>query len=216
MLRIAGGMYKGRRLKMVRDTRVRPMPAQLKESLFDILQEKVQGAVCLDGFAGTGAVGLEALSRGASYVVFLEELSAAVKVIYQNVEKCGCQDQVRVLQEEFNRGVIRLAKEGQSFDLIFIDPPYELLKERNPLKVVKKRGILRPDGVIILRHFNKITPDLVLFERYRILRRGDDVISFYRARSAPGSKRKEIKGSHQKRADALEHDIDASRKNKEE
>jgi len=182
MLRIIGGSQKGRRLKMIRDSRVRPMPGKLREALFNIIQDKVPGAVCLDGFAGSGSLGLEALSRGAARVVFIEEYGPAVKIIRQNIEKCGFQEQARVLQAEFNRGVIQLASEKWSFDLIFIDPPYELLKERNPLKVVKKRGILKPDGLIVLRHFNKITPDLSFFERHRWFRCGDDVISFFRHR----------------------------------
>lgn len=180
MLRIIGGELKGRRLKMINDPKVRPMPAKLREALFNIIQNKVIGATCLDGFAGSGAVGLEALSRGAARVVFIEEYGPAVKVIRQNIEKCGFQERTRIIQEEFNRGVIRLAKERKSFDLIFIDPPYELLKERNPLKVVKKRGILKPNGLIILRHFDKITPDLRFFERFRLVQYGDDVLSFFR------------------------------------
>jgi 16S rRNA (guanine966-N2)-methyltransferase len=182
MLRIIGGRHKGRRLKMVRDPRIRPMPAKLKESLFNLLQEKVKEADCLDGFAGSGAVGLEALSRGAATVVFIEEYGPAVKIIKQNIERCGFQDRTRVLAEEFNRGVIRLSKEKKRFDIIFIDPPYALLLERNPLKVVKKRDLLKPNGIIALRHFNKINPDLRFFERFRLLRSGDDVISFFRHR----------------------------------
>ncbi len=165
---------------MLRDPKVRPMPAKLKEALFNILQDRVKGADCLDGFAGSGAVGLEALSRGAASVVFLEAYPAAAKIIRQNIERLGVEAQTRVLLEEFNRGVIRLAKEKKQFDLIFIDPPYELLKERNPLKAVKKRGILKPGGIILLRHFDKIQPDLRFFERFRLLRCGDDVVSFFR------------------------------------
>ncbi len=180
MLRIIGGEQKGRRLKMIRDPKVRPMPAKLRATLFNIIMDKIPGSFCLDGFAGSGAVGLEALSRGAARVYFIEEYGPAVKIIRHNIERCGFQDRTRILQEEFNRAVIRLAKEKHKFDIIFIDPPYELLRERNPLKVVKKRGILKPEGFIVLRHFNKITPDLRLFERYRLVRCGDDVISFFR------------------------------------
>ncbi len=168
---------------MIGDPKVRPMPAKLREALFNIIKDKIPGSICLDGFAGSGAVGLEALSRGAARVFFIEEYGPAVKIIRHNIDRCGFQDRTRVLQEEFNRGVIRLAREKCRFDLIFIDPPYELLKERNPLKVVKKRGVLKPDGFIVLRHFNKITPDLRLFDRYRWFRCGDDIISFFRYRS---------------------------------
>lgn len=198
MLRIIGGLHKGRRLKMLRDARVRPMPAKLKEALFNILQERLKGAHCLDGFAGSGAVGLEAISRGAASVVFLEALPAAAKIIRQNIERLEAEAQTRILLEEFNRGVIRLAKEKKRFDLIFIDPPYDLLKERNPLKVVKKRGILKPGGIILLRHFDKIQPDLRFFERFRLLRSGDDIISFFREPEETSREEEKEKGKKQK------------------
>lgn len=183
---------------MLRDARVRPMPAKLKEALFNILQERLKGAHWLDGFAGSGAVGLEAISRGAASVVFLEALPAAAKIIRQNIERLGAEAQTRILLEEFNRGVIRLAKEKKRFDLIFIDPPYDLLKERNPLKVVKKRGILKPGGIILLRHFDKIQPDLRFFERFRLLRSGDDIISFFREPEETSREEEKGKGKKQK------------------
>lgn len=183
---------------MLRDARVRPMPAKLKEALFNIIQERLKGADCLDGFAGSGAVGLEAISRGAASVVFLEALPAAAKIIRQNIERLGAEARTRILLEEFNRGVIRLAKEKKRFDLIFIDPPYDLLKERNPLKVVKKRGILKRGGIILLRHFDKIQPDLRFFERFRLLRSGDDVISFFREPEETSRQEEKGKGKKQK------------------
>ncbi|MGQ9472323.1 MAG: 16S rRNA (guanine(966)-N(2))-methyltransferase RsmD [Candidatus Aminicenantales bacterium] len=198
MLRIIGGLHKGRRLKMLRDARVRPMPAKLKEALFNIIQERLKGADCLDGFAGSGAVGLEAISRGAASVVFLEALPAAAKIIRQNIKRLGAEAQTRILLEEFNRGVIRLAKEKKRFDLIFIDPPYDLLKERNPLKVVKKRGILKRGGIILLRHFDKIQPDLRFFERFRLLRSGDDIISFFREPEEASREEEKGRGKKQK------------------
>ncbi|MGQ9579216.1 MAG: 16S rRNA (guanine(966)-N(2))-methyltransferase RsmD [Candidatus Aminicenantales bacterium] len=198
MLRIIGGLHKGRRLKMLRDARVRPMPAKLKAALFNIIQERLKGADCLDGFAGSGAVGLEAISRGAASVIFLEALPAAAKIIRQNIKRLGAEAQTRILLEEFNRGVIRLAKEKKRFDLIFIDPPYDLLKERNPLKVVKKRGILKRGGIILLRHFDKIQPDLRFFERFRLLRSGDDIISFFREPEEASREEEKGRGKKQK------------------
>ncbi len=178
MLRVIGGAFKGRRLRLVPSPLVRPMPAKLKEALFDILGEKVRGAVALDGFAGTGAVGIEALSRGAEKVVFVEEYYPAVKTIKDNLAKCGAEDRARVIHKEFNRAVILLAKEKVCFDLIFIDPPYKLLEERNPLKVVKKREILKPGGLIVLRHFFKTCPEQRYFKLKRSVTIGDDTLSF--------------------------------------
>ncbi len=179
MLRVIGGAFKGRRLRLVRSPLVRPMPAKLKEALFNILKEKVKDAAVLDGFAGTGAVGIEALSRGASGVVFVEEYYDAVKTIKENLARCEAEDRARVVHKEFNRAVIKLAKESAAFDLIFLDPPYKMLEERNPLKVVKKRSILKPKGVVVLRHFFKTIPDQKYFKLKRAVTIGDDTLSFF-------------------------------------
>jgi len=179
MIRIIGGAFKGRQLKMLRSPLVRPMPAKLREALFNILGDKLRNAAVLDGFAGTGSIGIEALSRGARAVVFVDDFYPAVKTIKDNLAKCEAEDRGRVIHQEFNRAVIRLAKEKAGFDLIFLDPPYKLLEERNPLKVIKKRGILNPRGTIILRHFRKIEPDRRFFESKRVVTLGDDTLSFF-------------------------------------
>jgi 16S rRNA (guanine966-N2)-methyltransferase len=179
MIRIIGGAFKGRRLRMLRSPLVRPMSAKLREALFNILGERVRGAVVLDGFAGTGSIGLEALSRGARTVVFVDDFFPAVKTIRDNLARCRAEDRARVLHQEFNRAVIRLAKEGARFDLVFLDPPYKLLEERNPLKVIKKREILSAKGTIILRHFRKTALDLRYFDPKRDVTLGDDTLSFF-------------------------------------
>lgn len=179
MIRIISGRYKGKRLKKVKSPLVRPMPDKLKESLFNIIQEEVKGCVFLDGFAGTGSVGIEALSRGAAEVVFVDEYFPAIKVIKSNLEKCGIEEGVRVLQGEFNRAVIKLAKENRKFDLIFLDPPYKLLEERNPLKVIKKREILKSGGKVILRRYFKTKFDAKYFKLKREITMGDDSLNFY-------------------------------------
>lgn len=180
MIRIISGRYKGKRLRKVKSPLVRPAPDKLKEALFNIIQEEVKGCVFLDGFAGTGSVGIEALSRGAAEVVFIDDYYQAVKVIKANLEKCGIEEGVRVLKSEFNRAVIRLAKENAKFDLIFLDPPYKLLEERNPLKVIKKRDILNPKGKVILRRYFKTKFEAKYFKLVREITIGDDSINFYR------------------------------------
>jgi 16S rRNA (guanine966-N2)-methyltransferase len=179
MIRVIGGKYKGKRLKKVPGTVVRPMPDKLKESLFSILQDDVRRSVVLDGFAGTGSVGIEALSRGAESVVFIDEYYPAVKVIKINAAKCGVEERVRVIRKEFNRAVIQLAKEKAKFDLIFLDPPYKLVEERNPLKVIYKREILAEGGKIILRHFYKTAFEAKYFDLQRQVTIGDDTLAFY-------------------------------------
>ena len=180
MIRVISGVYKGKRLKKVPSPVVRPMPDKLKESMFNIIQEEVAGSIFLDGFAGTGSVGIEALSRGAKLTVFVDELYFAVKTIKTNLEKCGAGEKAIVLLKEFNRAVIWLARQKMKFDIIFLDPPYKLLDERNPLKVIKKRGILKADGQIILRRYHKTRFEGKYFELVREAAIGDDVLSFYK------------------------------------
>ncbi|TET74081.1 MAG: 16S rRNA (guanine(966)-N(2))-methyltransferase RsmD [Candidatus Aminicenantes bacterium] len=179
MIRIISGLYKGKRLKRVPDSLVRPIPDKLKESLFNIIQEDVRGSVFLDGFAGTGSVGIEALSRGAEKVIFVDNYYPAIKVIKANLSKCGAEDKSRLLRKEFNRAVIQLAQEKMKFSLVFLDPPYRLLDERNPLKVIKKREVLEEGGKIILRHYYKIKFEAKYYDLLRRVTIGDDTLSFY-------------------------------------
>ena len=179
MIRVISGLYRGLRLKKVGHPAVRPMPDKLKTALFNILGNEVRGRVVLDGFAGTGSVGIEALSRGAERVVFVEQLPAALSVLRHNAAKLEAGDRTRILDAEFNRAVIRLAGEGQRFDLIFLDPPYRLLDERNPLKVIRKRGVLASGGLIVLRHHFKTKFEARFFDLKRRTMLGDDTLSFY-------------------------------------
>lgn len=180
MIRVISGLYKGKKLKKVPGLKVRPLPGKLKESLFSILQNDIPGCFFLDGFAGTGSAGIEALSRGAEYAVFIEEYYPAVKVIGDNLKKCVAEENSRVIHGEFNRSVIRLSKEEASFDIIFLDPPYRLMEERNPLKVIRKRGILKKNGLAVVRHHRKTRYFPKDFTPVRRVTIGDDTLVFFR------------------------------------
>lgn len=179
MIRIIGGIYKGKRLKKVPGSRVRPMPHKLRETMFNIIQDDIKSSVVLDGFAGTGSVGIEALSRGAERVIFIDEYNPSINVIKSNLAKCEAEEKAWVIRKEFNRAVIQLASERVTFDIIFLDPPYRLLDERNPLKVIKKREILKPEGLIILRHHFKTRFNAKYYKLQRQTTIGDDTLSFY-------------------------------------
>jgi len=179
MIRVISGAFKGKKLKRVPSRDTRPMPDKLKESLFSIIQSDIIDCAFLDGFAGTGSVGIEALSRGARVAFFIEEAYPAVKIIRSNVTKCEAEDQARIMHKEFNRAVIQLAQEGMKFDMIFLDPPYKLLDTRNPLKVVYKREILNETGMIILRHHFKSRFKSKFFKLQRRIEIGDDILAFY-------------------------------------
>jgi 16S rRNA (guanine966-N2)-methyltransferase len=179
VIRVISGIYKGKRLKRVPSSLVRPMPDKLKEALFNIIQEDLKGRFFLDGFAGSGSVGIEALSRGAENVVFIDDYQPAMKVIKANVAKCDAEARAWIIRRDFNRAVIQLANEERTFDLIFLDPPYKYLDERNPLKVIKKREVLKSGGKIILRHHFKTKFEAKYFKLKRQVTIGDDTISIY-------------------------------------
>ncbi len=178
-IRVISGKYKGKRLKLVRDKKVRPLPHKLKETFFNIIQFEIPGISILDGFAGTGSMGIEALSRGAKHVTFIDDFYPAIKAIKTNIRRCSAEDSTRVIHKEFNRAIIRLSKEEKVFDLIFLDPPYALAEERDPLKVVYKREVLSRGGILVFRHHFKTKFESKYFELKRKTRVADDVLEFY-------------------------------------
>lgn len=181
VLRVFSGIYKGRRLKTPKGPSVRPTTAKLKLSFFDILQDQIRGTIFLDGFGGSGNVGIEALSRGASYVVFIDELPESVNLLRENLEHIGVpRDHYRILLGDYNRSVIALSKEQYKFDIIFLDPPYELLTYANPLKVLFKRGILASDGFVVLERPVFCEFEDEHFKRYRVQTLGRKCLDFYR------------------------------------
>jgi 16S rRNA (guanine(966)-N(2))-methyltransferase RsmD len=181
MLRIFGGLYKGRKLKSVKNPDVRPTTAKVKLSFFDIVQKDIREAIFLDGFGGTGNIGIEALSRGADYVVFVDELTETVKVLKQNLQKIGVpSDHYRIMKGDYNRSVIQLSQDGFKFDMIFLDPPYQLLEYANPLKILYKRDILREDGIVILERPSHLKFDTKYFECFRTQKIGNKCLDFFR------------------------------------
>jgi 16S rRNA (guanine966-N2)-methyltransferase len=189
VIRVIGGTFKGRRLKFLRTPLVRPIQDKLKGALFNIIKDRIQGSWFLDGFAGTGSVGIEALSRGAERAVFVDEYRPVIRILKANIEICGAQDRSIIVSKEFNRAVIDLSKKEASFDIVFLDPPYKLLESRNPLKVVRKRGILKSGGLIILRRYFKIDVPRLDFRIAREIRIGDDILSFLVLPASAGESR---------------------------
>lgn len=181
MLKIFTGFYKGRKLKSVKHPDVRPTTAKVKLSFFDIIQDNIRETIFLDGFGGTGNIGIEALSRGAEYVVFIDQLGETIKALQHNLDKIGIpHDHYRIIKGDFNRSVIQLAKDGFKFDIIFLDPPYQLLEYANPLKVIYKRDILKDDGIIVLERPTFLKFDGKYFDCYRSQKLGRKSLDFFR------------------------------------
>jgi len=123
-MRIVAGEFGGRRLHSPKDERIRPTIDRVREAVFSIIASHVPDARVLDLFAGTGAFGLEALSRGASRAVFVDQSQEAVRIVRENIAICGVQDRAQVILAPVRKALSRLAEAGGIFDLIFMDPPY--------------------------------------------------------------------------------------------
>jgi len=151
-LRIIAGKLAGKRLKSPKTNNLRPTLGKLREALFQICSDEVPGSVCLDLFAGTGAIGLEALSRGADHVTFVDTRCQTVRA---NIELLEVQANCKVIQANFASALPRFASQKKQFDLIFADPPYLLEKEgvslgQKCLFLLDQLSLLRPNGLIFL------------------------------------------------------------------
>ncbi|WGZ95361.1 MAG: 16S rRNA (guanine(966)-N(2))-methyltransferase RsmD [Candidatus Thiothrix putei] len=146
LLRIIGGEWRSRKLRFADVPGLRPTPDRVRETLFNWLQTQVPGARCLDLFAGSGALGLEALSRGASEVVMVEKHPAAAKALRDNIALLGAQQAVLVHDDAFRY----LQRETGAFDLIFLDPPFRKNLLEPVLETLLAKSLLNPDGMIYL------------------------------------------------------------------
>ena len=145
-MRVITGLARGRRLKELKGTETRPTADAVKEGMFNILQFEIEGRSALDLFAGTGQLGIEALSRGAKNAVFVEQRADAVRLIRENLELCGFQERARVVPGE---AMAFLASLRERFDLIFLDPPYDTELLETSLAHIARFDILAPHGIIV-------------------------------------------------------------------
>jgi 16S rRNA (guanine(966)-N(2))-methyltransferase RsmD len=185
MTRIIAGRGKGRRLKAPKGLETRPTGARLRQTLFDILTPELPGCRFLDAFAGSGAIGLEALSRGASRVVFVDASAPAIAVIKENVAALAAAGgEVQVLRQDTRVAMAALADTGVRFDVVYLDPPYDSRLYEEVLEVVSTMGLLQEGGVVVAEHFHKrVLPETIgrLHQR-RSVRVGDHRLTFYRGR----------------------------------
>ena len=157
-MRIIGGSARSRSLETPRGQDTRPTQALVREALFDMLQGEVQDAMVLDLFAGSGALGLESLSRGAASAVFVEKARNAAAVVGRNIEKLGFQDRATLLSMDWQQALSRLAALGKAFDLVFLDPPYRLSLVP-VLSQLTDSALLRPAAILALEHGKGQGPD---------------------------------------------------------
>ncbi len=186
-LRIIGGSARGRTLRSMPGGRVRPTPAALRLALANMLRDSLAGAAVLDVCAGIGSVGLELLSQGAEWAVFLEKDGRAADLIRDNAAGTGLADRAEVWTTSAERGLERLAEDGQSFDFIFVDPPYDLgLALKLLERLAARPALLAPAGRICVQHTRReaLPETLGGLVRQRERRAGDTILSFYGAQDA--------------------------------
>ena len=188
-MRVVAGKFKGRRLKTLKGSAVRPTADRVKESLFRIFAERVVNANFLDLCAGTGSIGLEALSQGARSTSFVDSNYHCIRIIESNLEMCGFdrrQPHIRLIHLDVRKALARLGKRQAKFDLIYFDPPYAAKIHESCLKLIAEGDLLLPTGVLVVEH-RKVqgidwTESLILDELVlsRQERYGDTMLSFYR------------------------------------
>lgn len=185
-MRIISGIAKGRRLKTPKTAAIRPTSDRVREALFNIIAGETAGAHALDLFAGTGALGIEALSRGAEEALFVDEGREALELVRENLKITGFEEKALVVKDKVEKAIGRLASKGLVFNLIFLDPPYKI--SVNLLSDLLERvgsELLANDGLAILEHSAKlIAPDVAGLTQTTTRRYGDTVITIYRREGA--------------------------------
>jgi 16S rRNA (guanine966-N2)-methyltransferase len=186
-MRVIAGTFRSRQLKSLKGNALRPTSDRLRETLFNVLADRVPGSRFLDLFAGTGAVGIEALSRGARESVFLEKHAPAATLIRKNLASLGITSGARVIATDALRGLEKLVTEAASrialFDLIFLDPPYSAAEDyRRVLTCLGTARLLSESSLVIAEHrrSDDLPESFGRLQRVRVLRQGDACLSFYR------------------------------------
>jgi 16S rRNA (guanine(966)-N(2))-methyltransferase RsmD len=190
-MRVIAGIHRSRILKSLKGLALRPTSNRLRETLFNVLGSSVAGSRFLDLFAGTGAIGIEALSRGAAEVVFVENHPPAAALIRRNLASLGIRSGATVLALDAHRALEKLASrqkhEVAGFDLIFLDPPYAAAKDCiRVLEFLGPADLLASSGIVVAEHRRSFAlPEAAgKLLRYRVLKQGDAALSFYRRGAA--------------------------------
>jgi 16S rRNA (guanine(966)-N(2))-methyltransferase RsmD len=178
-MRVIAGKYKHRVLKGPKHEGLRPTADRIKEALFNIISAKLIEADFLDLFAGSGAIGIEALSRGVKSVIFADFNPASIKLLKDNIRFLDASDSFRIMQFPVERTLTILSKEGLSFDVIFLDPPFQAGLLPKTIDLILNYGLLRKNGILIIEHpraltFNIPTLNLLLTRNY-----GDVSLTFF-------------------------------------
>jgi 16S rRNA (guanine(966)-N(2))-methyltransferase RsmD len=180
-MRVIAGTYKGRRLKTLEGFSVRPTSDRLRETLFNILAPRIEGTRFADICAGSGAIGIEALSRGAGQVIFVESSLKAARIISENLRNCGIRENYRVINRDALRTLKHFASEKAQFDIIYFDPPYGSDLYSPVMWSIAKNDLLAEDGVVIVEHRRQtpLAPNYDRLRPYRQVTQGESILTFF-------------------------------------
>ncbi|MDQ7788170.1 MAG: 16S rRNA (guanine(966)-N(2))-methyltransferase RsmD [Thermodesulfovibrionales bacterium] len=188
-MRISGGVAKGRRTATeklsggkVPGERLRPTSSKVREALFDIIRNRLESAHFVDLYAGSGTVGLEALSRGAEHVVFVEPDKLRTEMIQKNIESLGFSGNASISRTDAEKFLKKAELDSSGYDILFLDPPYRSEEIEKVFPLIESTKILNDDGLVIIEHFFKktlprIAGRLILSKQYRY---GDTMLTLYR------------------------------------
>jgi 16S rRNA (guanine(966)-N(2))-methyltransferase RsmD len=186
-MRVIAGTYRSRPLTAPRGSATRPTSDRLRETLFNILAPHIEGARFADLYAGTGAVGIEALSRGAAHVTFVESAANAIAALRVNLTSLGIHDNFQLEQRSVPVALRTLARREQHFTLVYLDPPWEdaaAYTQSLNLLAESAGTLLAPGAIVIAEHARRASVALAdaygVLKRYRKLEQGDAALSFYR------------------------------------
>lgn len=186
-MRVIAGKFRSRPLRSLRGMDIRPTSDRLRETLFNVLcagnPAALQGTAWLDLFAGTGAIGIEALSRGAAEVTFVESSRDAAAAIEKNLRSLGISDGFHILRMDVRAALPKIEDSARPFDIVFVDPPYRLERAYSEtLQALDPSKLLRESSIVIAEHDRKFDPGATWgrLQRYRMLEQGDSALSFYR------------------------------------
>ncbi len=193
-MRVISGTSKGRKLATPKSLSLRPTSDRVKESIFNILREDIEGREVLDLFAGTGNLGIEALSRGAKKAIFVERGRHALRLIRRNLTQFGLEERSELLPTDANRAIGILSRRGECFDLILMDPPYEKGLIGKTLDRLNSHHIYHKDSILVIEH-DRREPLPRVIKGWNLVRQrqmGDTVTSFLTPQEKPGSIQAEL------------------------
>ena len=179
-LRVISGKAKGLRLKSINGLQTRPTADRIKESLFSIIGALLDKAVVLDLFAGTGALGIEALSRGAEFVTFIDSSRESISVVKENIKHTGFEEFAEIYLNDYDRAIKALAQKDKKYDIVFLDPPYGKGLDIKAGKCITENNLLSDKGIIIIETEEILEDNIFGMTKYDERSYGRTKLSFYK------------------------------------